>query len=79
MTTSLTIRLTTDGPRIQGDLPENHTFAASWVDRNVGDFVEVNVVINTTDGPVVYKLAGFEKDGEKPNYTAWQCELVDQA
>lgn len=79
---SLTIRKTDRGVRIQGDLPSPHTFPTSFLDREFeagSGVVDITITLNTDDGPVTYRMTGFERQDEdptKPNVTGLVCELV---
>jgi hypothetical protein len=87
---SLTIRRHRDGGvSIQGEPPAVHTFSARWIARHLGDLCDVEIVLKTSNGPVRYRMSGFEPivdsdgspafeaDGETPrfNFTGWQAVL----
>ena len=90
---SMTIRRSADGVvRIQGQPATEHTFSARWLDRHLGDLADVTITINTSTGPTVYRMTGFEPilnqsgeqayeaDGITPrwNFTGLRAELVDR-
>jgi hypothetical protein len=75
---ALILRKTEDGVRVDGDAPEEHVFSARHIERELAEgLIEVFVHLNTTDGPHIYKLQGFEpnpenEDGEvTANLSAW--------
>lgn len=77
---ALIIRKTEDGTRLEGGAPDEHTFSARQIERELADgLLEVRVTLNTTDGPHVYRLQGFEQveneeTGETTsNLSAWIC------
>lgn len=75
---TLVLRKRADGSRtIEGDAPDAHEFSARWIERELGDLVEVTVTVKTTAGDIEYTLAGFaqveSEDGPKPNFTGWRC------
>lgn len=64
--------------RIQGAPPDRHVFPASFVERELGAAVDVEVTVQTTDGPVRFRMTGFERlDDGRPNITGWICERVE--
>jgi hypothetical protein len=87
---SVTIRKRRDGTvSFEGELPERHTFAARFINRELGDLVDVRVTVRTSDQEATYRLVGFEPhldaegnpllgdDGEpKLNLSGWVCERV---
>jgi len=70
---SLSIRKRRDGSvTIDGGLPPVHDFSARWIDRNLGDLVEVTITLLTRDAegnatPITYQLTGYapilDRDG----------------
>lgn len=83
MGSSMTVRRTKDGRvEIVGDPPVAHEFSARWIARHLGDLVDVDIVVNTTDGPTRYRLdqfalIGYGPDGEpKWNFTGLRGKLV---
>jgi hypothetical protein len=91
MGSSVTIRKRRDGTvTFEGSLPEQHTFAARFINRELGDLVDVQVKVTTSDEVATYRLVGFEPhrdehgepilgdDGEpKLNLSGWVCERVE--
>jgi hypothetical protein len=79
---SLTIRKRVDGTvTLENESPpEEHTFAARFIQREVAsDVVEVLVKLKLDTGEVVYRMVDFEKDENgNPNLTGWECELVKE-
>lgn len=87
---SMTIHRHRDGNvTIQGEPAAEHTFSARWIARYLGDICDVQITVNTSSGPTVYQLAGFEPivdqdgnpvfeaDGETPrlNFTGLRAVL----
>lgn len=76
---SLVIRKRADGrTTIDSDVPAEHVFPASFLERELGDVVEVTVRLKTSDGDVEYRLEGFDPlDEANPdagvNFGAWRC------
>lgn len=92
MARSLVLRRTSDGLRAVGGWPDDHTFALSWLAREIeAGTAAVTVTIQGSDGPVTYAFEGFEPHADqhgapvldavtgepKPNYTAWKCTKVE--
>ncbi|GIH26061.1 hypothetical protein Aph01nite_43710 [Acrocarpospora phusangensis] len=93
MARSLVLRRRQDGTlRPIGGWPEEHTFALSFLTREIAaGTAKVTVTIEGADGPVSYAFEGFDphvdQHGEpvpdpvtgepKPNYTAWRCTKVE--
>lgn len=83
MGSSLIIRKRRDGTTtIQGDLPVDHVFSARWIERELGDLVDVTITVKADGVEQAYRLEGFEQidDGEggtKPNFTGWVATQVE--
>jgi hypothetical protein len=84
---SLIIRKRTDGRTIiESEVPEDHTFPARWIARELGELVEVTLTIRTSDGDKRYALEGFgepgqgtgEPDEDAAVYTGWRMALIPE-
>ncbi|GIJ51317.1 hypothetical protein Val02_82030 [Virgisporangium aliadipatigenens] len=77
----LKLRRAADGStRIQGEPPERHVFPASFLQRELGQLVEVMVRVRTDAVDVEYRMDEFEtNDDGSPNLTGWVCTRADQA
>jgi hypothetical protein len=90
MGSSVIIRKRRDGATsFEGALPERNTFAARFINRELGDLVDVQVTVRTSDEVATYRLVGFEQhldsDGSpllddagepKLNLSGWVCERI---
>ncbi len=79
----LKLRRAEDGTtRIQGEAPPRHVFPASFLERELGQMVEVTVKVRTDAGDVEYRMDGFDADETgRSNLTGWVCtrtDLVDE-
>jgi hypothetical protein len=82
---SMTVHRTKGGRvEIAGDPPPVHEFSARWIARYLGDLVDVDITVNTTDGPTVYRLerfalVGYDESGEpRWNFTGLRGRLLGE-
>lgn len=77
---ALILRKTEEGTRIEGDAPDDHTLAATFIQRELATgLLDVTVTLNLKDDETVeYTLQGFEpnEDGQ-PNLSAWVLKRKD--
>jgi hypothetical protein len=61
MSHSLILRKRADGRRtLESDLPDEHTFSARWIQKELGDLARVTVTLVTEDGEVDYVMESYE-------------------
>jgi hypothetical protein len=77
----LSLRKTEEGLRVDGEAPDVHLLAMSFIERNIADgSVDVLIRLKTVEGDadVVYRLAAFElDDAGNPNRSSWIVEKVE--
>jgi hypothetical protein len=85
---SLIIRKKRDGSvNIEGEAPDTQTFSARFLQRELGDLVDVRIILHTSDGDMEYQFQGYEpiegafEDEEKTiprlNFTGLVCTKVE--
>lgn len=74
---ALIIRKNEEGTRLEGDAPKSHAFASSFIERELGEMVDVYVVLRTSEGEHTYKVDGFGEtpEGERANLSEWNATL----
>lgn len=74
---SLVVRTRPGGAVVDGSLPERHVFHSrileKWLDMGIAS---VEITLNLAEGPVTYRVVGYEAEDGVPNLRALEAVRV---